>query len=127
MISLLVSSRLVSSLFRKEGRRSSLDFTTRKKEKENGGVEDRSSRSILSTRRGVIIGISSLGNGNGGRGEKRENRESVATNTPKHLRVYPGYLEARLSSFSTKLVGADRGVEKKLVAIKINYMHRNAR
>lgn len=28
---------------------------------------------------------------------------------------------------SSELVGADRGVEKKLVAIKINYMHRNAR
>lgn len=38
-------------------------------------------------------------------------------------RVYRG----AAASFSSKLVGADRGVEKKLVAIKINYMHRNGR
>lgn len=38
----------------------------------------------------------------------------------------PGCL-SRAMPCSSELVGADRGVEKKLVAIKINYMHRNAR
>lgn len=45
--------------------------------------------------------------------KKRENREST--------------VHRAAASFSSKLVGADRGVEKKLVAIKINYMHRNGR